>query len=409
MRGDRRRDSYSGGETMCVDQFWLDNPEQQVRATDADRDLASQALMRYGVSGWSAHFLGLFISDIPGAPDFFHKKVPVETGMGWYLRYLYEIGELGPGKRIDSAPLPMDQWGDLSFRRALLDAVSRRVGIGDALAEGCLRAAEKWGRLNQDLESGALRFPAWGATGHWTLPSVEWAYNYLLGAGDPCWHGLVTAVGPRRDGTPVEKSLEQLSTKLIPYDGDIMMFNYAWKGEEAWKTGIYSPHKAKEVAWSRHYASFWNESMAFCEMFLPELTQNSPEIEMKYYTAVTGSKNSFADTMRIGQKIWTMERSIRTMQGLSREQEKFAPFMCRPGAGCMTFFGGVPIYEDGKWRSDAAPEMYLDEKGVEDFKTHFYALEGWDTAHGWPTRKTLEGFGLKHVADTMAAKGRLGA
>ncbi len=191
MRGDRRRDSYSGGETMCVDQFWLDNPEQQVRATDADRDLASQALMRYGVSGWSAHFLGLFISDIPGAPEFFHKKVPVETGMGWYLRYLYEIGELGPGKRIDSAPLPMDQWGELSFRRALLDAVSRRVGIGDALAEGCLRAAEKWGRLNQDLESGALRFPAWGATGHWTLPSVEWAYNYLLGAGDPCWHGLV--------------------------------------------------------------------------------------------------------------------------------------------------------------------------------------------------------------------------
>ena len=115
MRADRRRDSYSGGETMCVDQFWLDNPEQQVRATDADRDLASQALMKYGVSGWSAHFLGLFISDIPGAPDFFHKKVPVETGMGWYLRYLYEIGELGPGKRIDSAPLPMDQWGELSL------------------------------------------------------------------------------------------------------------------------------------------------------------------------------------------------------------------------------------------------------------------------------------------------------
>jgi aldehyde:ferredoxin oxidoreductase len=409
MRGDRRRDSYSAGETMCVDQFWLDNPEKEVRATDADRDLASQALMRYGVSGWSAHFLGLFISDIPGAPDFFHKKVPVETGMGWYLRYLYEIGELGPGKRIDSAPLPMDQWGDLSFRRALLDAVSRRVGIGDALAEGCLRAAEKWGRLNQDLESGALRFPAWGATGHWTLPAVEWAYNYLLGAGDPCWHGLVQSVGPPRDGTSIEQHLGKLSTKLIPYDGDIMMLNYAWKGEEAWKTGIYSPHKAKEVAWSRHYASFWNESMAFCEMFLPELTQNSPEIEMKYYTAVTGSKNSFADTMRIGQKIWTMERSIRTMQGLSREQEKFAPFMCRPGAGCMTFFGGVPIYENGAWHEDAAPDMYLDEKGVEDFKTHFYALEGWDTAHGWPTRKTLEGFGLKHVADTMAAKGRLGA
>jgi aldehyde:ferredoxin oxidoreductase len=402
LRADRRRNCYHGGETMCVDQFWLSDKG------DAARDLASEALMRYGASGWSAHFLGLFVSDIPGAPDFFHKQVPVETGMGWYLRYLYEIGELGPGKKIDSSPLPMDQWGELAFREALLDAVSRRAGIGDALAEGCCRAAEKWGRLDQDRESGALRFPAWGATGHWTLPSVEWAYNYMLGAGDPSWHGLVTAVGATRDGSPIEKKLEELAAKTIPYTGDIFMFNYAWKGEEAWKTGIYSPHKAKEVAWSRHYASFWNESMAFCEMFLPTLESLTPEVEMKYYTAVTGKKDSFADTMHIGQKICTLERAIRVMHGRSRQTEDLAPFMYKPGASGMTFWGGVPVYENGKWRSDLAPEMYLDRKGVNDFKDHFYELEGWDKEHGWPTRKTLEGFGLKKVADTLAAKGRLG-
>jgi aldehyde:ferredoxin oxidoreductase len=402
LRADRRRNCYHGGETMCVDQFWLGDKG------DATRDLASEALMRYGASGWSAHFVGLFESDIPGAPEFFHKKVPVETGMGWYLRYLYEIGELGPGKRIDSSPLPMDQWGELSFRTALLDAVSRRAGIGDALAEGCCRAAEKWGRLEKDMESGALRFPAWGATGHWTLPSVEWAYNYMLGAGDPSWHGLVTAVGAPKDGTPIEKSLEKLATKTIPYTGDIFMFNYAWKGDEAWKTGIYSAHKAKEVAWSRHYASFWNESMALCEMFLPSLESVTPQIEMKYYSAVTGKKNSFEDTIRIGQKIWTLERAIRVMHGRSRQTEDLSPFMYKPGASGMTFWGGVPIYENGKWRSDEAPEMYLDRKGVDQFKTHFYELEGWDTEHGWPTRKTLEGYGLKKVADVLQSRGLLG-
>jgi len=402
LRADRRRNNYHGGETMCVDQFWLSDKG------DAARDLASEALMRYGASGWAAHFVGLFVSDIPGAPEFFHKQVPVETGIGWYLRYLHEIGVLGPGKEIDSAPLPMDQWGELAFREAFLDAVSRRAGIGDALAEGCCRAAQKWGRLEKDMESGALRFPAWGATGHWTLPSVEWAYNYMLGAGDPSWHGLVTAVGAPRGGT-LEESLQRLSKKTIPYTDDIFMFNYAWKGEEAWKTGIYSPHKAKEVAWSRHYASFWNESIAFCEMFLPSLETLTPEIEMKYYRAVTGKKDSFADTMRIGQKIWTLERAIRVMHGRSRKTEDFAPFMYKPGASGMTFWGGVPIYENGKWRSDEAPEMYLDRKGVDDFKTHYYALEGWDKENGWPTRKTLEEFGLKKVADVMAARGRLGS
>jgi aldehyde:ferredoxin oxidoreductase len=148
--------------------------------------------------------------------------------------------------------------------------------------------------------------------------------------------------------------------------------------------------------------------MAFCEMFLPNLETISPEIEMKYYAAVTGKKDSFADTIRIGQKIWALERSIRVMHGRSRKTEVFAPFMYKPGASGTTFWGGVPIYENGKWRSDMAPDMYLDKKGVEDFKTNYYELEGWDKENGFPTRKTLEGYGMKRVADGMAAKGKLG-
>jgi aldehyde:ferredoxin oxidoreductase len=401
LRADRRRNSYHGGETMCADQGWLGSKGPVIG------DLGAEALMKYGGSGWSIHFAA-FSMPIPGAPEFFHGKVPTDSGIGTYLTYLYEQGLLGPGKAIDSAPLPMDQWGELSFRVALLDAMARRVGIGDALAEGCCRAAEKWGRLETDRESGALRLPAWGASSHWTMPAVEWAYNYILGAGDPTWHGFMAPVGAPRDGTPLDKSLEKLSKKTVPYTDDIFMFNYAWQGEEAWKTGIYSPHKAKQVAWSRHYMSFWNESMAFCHLFLPELNSVSPEMETMYYQAVTGKKDSFADTMRVGQKIEAMVRAIRVMHGRSRQAEYFFPYMYRPGASGVSVYGGVPIYENGQWRSDLAVDMHLDRKGVEDFKNHFYALEGWDKEHGWPTRKTLEDFGLKRVADTMAAKGRLG-
>jgi len=401
LRGDRRRSNYHGGETMCACQGWLSSRKP------GDQDKAAEAIIRYGLSSWSAHFHAMS-TEIEGAPEIFHGEVPVDSGLGWYLQTLYEQGVLGPGKEIDSAPLPMKQWGELSFRLALLDAIARRVGIGDALAEGCCRAAEKWGRLEKDKESCALRLPAWGATSHWTMPFVEWAYAYLLGAGDPTWHGFMAPTGVPRDGTPIEKALEKLSKKTIPYTDDIFMFNYAWKGEEAWKTGIYSPHKAKQVAWSRHYTAFWNESMAFCEMLLPELGGDSPETEFMYYKAVTGKKDSFADTMRIGQKIWTLERAIRVMHGRSRETEDFFPYMYRPGASGFAVYGGVPIYENGEWRNDAAPDMYLDRKGVDDFKTHYYALEGWDKEHGWPTRKTLEGFGLKKVADTMAASGKLG-
>ncbi len=403
LRGDRRRSNYNGGETMCACQGWLFGGKDPTAS-----DKAAEALIRYGVSSWSAHFHA-FSTEIAGAPPIFHGKVPVDSGLGWYLQTLYEQGVLGPGKQIDSAPLPMDHWGELSFRLALLDAIARRAGIGDALAEGCCRAAQKWGRLEIDKESGALRLPAWGASSHWTMPFIDWAYSYILGAGDPTWHGFMAPTGVPRDGTSLEKALENLSKKTIPYTDDIFMFNHAWKGEEAWKTGIYSPHKAKQVAWSRHYTGFWNESMAFCEMLIPELGGDSPEIEFMYYQAVTGKKDSFADTMRIGQKIWTLERAIRVMHGRSRQTEDFFPYMYKPGASGFAVYGGVPIYENGKWRNDAAPDMYLDRKGVDDFKTHFYALEGWDKEHGWPTRKTLDDFGLKKVADTLAASGKLGA
>jgi aldehyde:ferredoxin oxidoreductase len=124
---------------------------------------------------------------------------------------------------------------------------------------------------------------------------------------------------------------------------------------------------------------------------------------------VTGKKISFADTMEIGRKIWNLERAIRVAQGRHRDQEKFAPFMYMPGASFTTMSGGMPVYENGKWSWQALLDMYMDDAGVELFKTNFYKLEGWDVKTGWPTRKTLEGLGLKKIADTMASRRRLGA
>jgi len=415
MNNDRKRNSFYGGESMCTDTLWFYGKSQDIQMKGAD------IIMRWGISAWGARFESIFREDIPGAPALFKKQVPLEPGLGWYIKYLYDLGVLGPGKKIDSDPLPMDQWDELIFRESLCDAISRRAGIGDALAEGALEAAKKWGRLDEDMKSGALRFPAWGSLFHWTLPCVEWAYGSLLGAGDPTWHGFFSALGSgsAKSGPPytIEQLLEIMSSKLIPYTDDPFMFSYSWKGDEARTTGIYSDHKAKQIAWTRHYAGFWNESMAFCETQMPSLISRSktdfkgpsPDVEMRYYQTVTGKKDSFAETMETGRKIWNLERAIRVAQGRHRNQEKFAPFMYMPGAAYTTMTGGVPVYENGKWSWQTLVDMYLDDAGVELFKTNFYKLEGWDVDTGWPTRKTLEGLGLKKVADTMASKWRLGA
>jgi aldehyde:ferredoxin oxidoreductase len=406
VNSDRKRDSYYGGESMCADQYW----------SRTDGMKGADIAIKWGICTWATKFGGALDMDVPGAPALFKGKVPMEPGMGWYIKYLYELGVLGPGRKIESSPLPMDQWDKLTFREVFCDAIARKVGIGADLAEGILEAAKKWGRLEEDLNSGALRLPAYGASWHHSLPGVDWAYSYIFMSGDPMWHGFFSSVSQSRGGfggaggggETAEQLVQKLAAKMVPFSDDPLMLSNSWKGEEAKKTGIYSEHKAKMVSWARRYAGFYNESMSICEMMLPNFGGASPDLEYRYYQAVTGNNKTFADTIEIGRKIWNMERAIRVMAGRHRDKEQFAPFMFMPGA-TFNMSGAKPIYQDGKWSFENQSDMYLDKEGVELFKTNFYKLEGWDAKTGWPTRKTLEDLGMKKVADVMAAKGKLGA
>ena len=411
VNSDRRRDSYYGGESMCADQYWF----------MGDLMKGADVAIKWGICTWATKFGGAMENKVPNAPALFKGKVPMEPGMGWYIKYLYELGVLGPGKQIDSHPLPMDQWDKLSFRETFCDAIARKIGIGADLAEGTLEAAKKWGRLEEDLNSGALRFPAYGASWHHTLPGVDWAYSYIFMSGDPMWHGFMSLSGGGGFGGgpsayTAEQLVEMMAAKVVPFSGEPLIFSNSWKGEDARKTGIYSEHKAKLVAWARRFSGFYNESMSICEMMLPNfigrsangIAGPSPELEYSYYQAVTGNKKTFADTMETGRKIWNMERAIRVMAGRHRDKEQFAPFMYMPGATFMSL-GSRPVYQGGKWSFEDQGDLYLDKAGVEAFKNHYYKLEGWDVSNGWPTRKTLEGLGMKKVADTMAGKGKLGA
>lgn len=404
---DRKRDSYYGGESMCADQYW--SREHGLKAADV--------AIKWGICTWATKFGGALDMAVPNAPALFKGKVPMEPGLGWYIKYLYDLGVLGSGKKIESYPLPMDQWNTLTFREIFCDAIARKIGIGAVLAEGILEAAQKWGRLEEDMNSGALRLPAYGASWHHTLPGVDWAYSYIFMSGDPMWHGFFSSVsgggmggfgGPATAGPSAESLVQKIAAKMVPFSDDPLMLSNCWKGEEAKKTGIYSAHKAKMVAWARRFSGFYNESMSLCEMMLPNFGGVSPDLEYRYYQAVTGNKKSFADTIEIGRKIWNMERAIRVMAGRHRDKEQFAPFMYMPGA-TFNMSGAKPIYTDGKWSFETQSDLYLDREGVEYFKTNYYQFEGWDPKTGWPTRKTLEDLGMKKAADLMASKNKLGA
>jgi aldehyde:ferredoxin oxidoreductase len=99
---------------------------------------------------------------------------------------------------------------------------------------------------------------------------------------------------------------------------------------------------------------------------------------------------SGGDLFRIADRVWNQEQAYNVRQGMSR-------------------------------RDDTIPEMYMKEplndgplKGTliekEKFEVmldDYYSLRGWDVETGIPTRETLEGLGLKDVADELEQREHL--
>jgi aldehyde:ferredoxin oxidoreductase len=411
-RGCHSRDPVYGQDSDgCAESTWFNPPPSYKQATAKDRLRATDIIQKLGVNASELSYIGSrSFPSPPGHP--IQPSIPSKTGTAWYLKQMFDLGVIGPGKRVDTYPLPMEIWDRVEFAEAFATAIAGRIGIGDLLAEGTIRFAEKIGRI-QDTDS-ILRYPAWGYVDHWTMPNVEWAYGTLMDSRDINNHDL--SLGPN-SRMSCEEYVKLLASASLPYGDDPFMLDYSWKGEQAYKTGIYSDHKAKFVAWRQHYAMFYKESMLFCDWVFANAYSPgaktgrgaTPEAEPVLIDAVTGKGMSFVDGIETGRKTWNVIRAIFTLQGKNRDKEKFSGYMYKAGASKAHYQPSVPVFDGTKWEWTDCSDLYLDHDGVEQWKTAFYSFEGWDRHTGHPKRQTLEKLGLSRVADVLEKKGKLGA
>jgi aldehyde:ferredoxin oxidoreductase len=354
---------------------------------------ANDLMQKYGLSHW--HFM------------------PVQS----YLSALHRKGVLGKGKQIE-CDLPMDKAGTMGFAEMLMKSIANREGIGADLAEGLSRAATKWGRYKEDSADGSLGLAYYGTAEHYD-PRVEaeWGFGALMGERDLMLHMIANyplhwmpsaSISAKIEPyLTAEQAVQMTAKSMIPYQDDVFMLDYS-----DGPTGVYSEHKAKQVAWVKHYEKFWIGSNGFCGWRWPMAFTNNtvdkkgptPEAEPKFFNAVTGKNITFADGMEIGRKIYALDRAIWTLQGRHRDIEVFPDYIyTTPSRGTL-----LPMYENGKWSYNAGKGRILDRAKVEEWKTRFYEFEGFNSSSGWPTRATLEGLGLKKVADTLQSKSKLG-
>ncbi len=408
-----RNQIYGADSDNCAEATWYALAPPYQRTPTEVQWKSTDVAQKYGLNAMETCFMGPMSFKV--TPDFpVQPELPAYTALGWYLKKMYDLGVVGPGKKVDTYPLPMDHYDRVEFAEVYAMAISKRIGIGNLLAEGTVRFAEKLGRLPGDFDT-ILRLTAWGYQDHWSMPGVEWAYGNLLDSRDINNHDVYRLLGPKKEVTCEE--FVNIIASRTGAGGNPLWFDYSWKDEQAYKTGIYSEHKARFVAWRQHYATYYKESVLFCDWGFSNLYNDAgpgrkgytPEAEPRFLKAVTGRNHSFADGMEIGRRAWSMKRAIFVMQGRHRDQEKFNGYIYRPGASFCAYANEKPIFNRSKWEWMNCRDLYLDDKGVEQWKTTYYKLEGWDPATGYPTRKTLENLGMKHVAAVLQSKNRLGS
>lgn len=391
-----RYESGLGNEASCVDTWFY----SQAHSLEIQRK-ASDLLNRYGLNAYEMVFI-----------------VP-------YLRELHEMGVLGPGKEIDC---PLDfkkpEYGSFEFVEELVKMVScRNDGLKTEFAhdikEGPVRAAKKWGRLEEDLRTGLLPYPHWGLPVHYDpRAELEWGYGTILGDRDINEHDLnglfwdptLADWYGREPMATAEEAVKIYTDKMAPYEGDLLMVDYS-------DENMYSEHMAKLVAWHRHYTRFWKQSCLFCDwrwpdfvnIYAPGKSGCTGKLEPVFLKAVTGRDLGFAEGIELGRKIWNLDHAIWTLQGRHRNDVHFAEYIYSvPLADEWGPKHLLPGRKNGKWGYFDYAGRHLDKEGFEEFKTRFYELEGWDPRTGYPTRRTLKDLNLDYVAAELEKNDKIG-
>jgi aldehyde:ferredoxin oxidoreductase len=257
---------------------------------------------------------------------------------GWVCGWVMECQERG---LITREQLGFDlRWGDVEGAYRLLQMICRREGLGDLLAEGVKRAAE---RLGGEAQQCAI-YTGKGASPRGHDHRGRW--EEML---DTCTSSTATM----ETGNPVHQTEVGLPARINPFDG---------------------PAVARGVAGMRGRRHF-EDSLGVCIF----TTRTRLENLCRALAAATGWTYTPDEAMRFGRRTAAINRAVALRCGLGPELE-------HPSAR----YGSTPV--DGPAKGQAIAEQW------EQMLAVWYAEVGYDRKTGKPLPATLRALGLDWLA-----------
>ena len=261
------------------------------------------------------------------------------------------------------------QFSSLETVDYLLEKIVAREGIGDLLAEGVKKAAEKVGKGSGDF---AIHVKGLEWTGYEcrNAPSMMLAY---MTADIGAHHSRAWVLGHDMAGAWTNVN------ELVQAGGTVERQPQAQVRKES----------ADYVIDSQHTRPLF-DALGICRLQLMELGFEVENYEELFYF-ITGKKRTWKEMLGVSERIWNLTRSIsaREIKGFGRSWD-FPPER----------FSSEPI------PSGPNEGYFIPKESLEQLLDWYYEARGWD-ANGIPTRATLVRLGLEEVADVLRAEGVL--
>ena len=263
--------------------------------------------------------------------------------MGWLMGLVMECYEKGILTRERLNGLDMS-WGNVEAVRTLMRRIANREGVGDLLAEGVMRAAEKIGgeAVNFAIHTKKGNTPR----GHDHRSIWREMFDTATSNTGTLETGLMPPEGLRAievEGPPDMFSAQEISTFVARAKG----------------------------------AMVFEDSLGVCKFN----TQTDIARLTKAVNAATGWDMDVQEAMNVGRRVVNLLRAFNIRHGISPKLD--APSLR---------YGSVPL--DGPAAGVSIQPVW------DSMLANYYQLLGWDE-DGVPKRETLEALGIGRVADDL--------
>ena len=272
-------------------------------------------------------------------------------GTGTTIAFAMDCFENGLLSEKDTDGIEL-RFGNADAMVKMVEMIAKREGIGDLLAEGCMRAAEKIGK-------GASEF-AMHVKGQ-EFPMHEPRYKQGMGMG--------YAISPT--GADHMASIHDTAYERSP--GGLLRLGVL-QGLPASDLG---PSKVRMYIYQQHWNSFGN-CAGLCA-FLPYSFNQQAEI----VRAITGWDVTTWELAKVGERGTTMARAFNVREGFTRADDNL------PKRIHQAFPSG-PIAGVG-----------VGEERLNEAISAYYDMMGWDRETGVPTRGKLQELDVEWVADLL--------